>query len=92
MKLTQGNRPQDTSMCADCFPEIFTVDSQRDRKLQETIWNGKSRSVGFDIIEIVSLGAIDTICYAHEVGPQQFDNFVGERMVAKTKSTGDSIH
>jgi len=46
-----------------------------------------------DTKEIVAPpGAADAVFRAHKVGQVQFDNFVRERLVERTKPTEDAIH
>jgi len=45
-----------------------------------------------DTKEIVSPAAVDALRRAHKVGQMQFDNFVREQLVEKTKLLADSIH
>jgi len=41
---------------------------------------------------IAPYGAVDALCHAHKVGQVQFDNFVRERLVERTKPIEDGIH
>ena len=45
-----------------------------------------------DTKEIAPPGAVDALRHAHKVGQVQFDNFVRERLVDRTKPIEDDIH
>ena len=62
-------------------------------RMMEDFRNDSQDLLVFDTQEIAAPpGAADAVRHAHKLGHVPFDNFARERLVERTKPTGDAIH